>query len=449
MKNILFLILCIAPFFIKSQELDIRKKDKKIGDFDIKFYSSSGVGTNYCVTGDGSNADDKKAKDRVDYDKDPNWARSVRFSTVISPLIALTTGGDHSGTLLYLYSETTKGLDFLQSPDEYVNLIWKWDNTLQKIQLGFYGVSFRREDNLILNYKSYTHYFESINAGNGFNSEFILARNALIAIINSNGVMIKRKDFVSHEKNIYGNYADEETYIITKGTHDGYCFASWEDDSYLRVDVSNIYTDNGFTNWYDGTCNKLIFDSYFYDDEDITIKASETITMSLEESDGNRPVEVQDGSSLILKAGEKIVLKPGFHAAAGSYFRASIDNTIQCESFKFEDKNGLVVNNEDELMQIETESFDSENKLSTKSFTDNLSLFTVYPNPTRGELTVTLPEGSYNLQLTDVTGKLVADFGSNKQSTQTLDISHLENGMYFLKIYNHDTQHIERVVVQK
>jgi hypothetical protein len=142
-------------------------------------------------------------------------------------------------------------------------------------------------------------------------------------------------------------------------------------------------------------------------------------------------------------AGQEIRFEPGFSTNGGT-MTTFVDNpTCNGSRPAYEgtlyqvtagDENS---NQPKSLLQIILDSEEKTKKIS------------IFPNPTRGELTVNLPEGTYNLQLTDVTGKLVADFGSNTHTTQTLNVSHLENGMYFLKIYNHDTQHIERVVVQK
>lgn len=167
-------------------------------------------------------------------------------------------------------------------------------------------------------------------------------------------------------------------------------------------------------------------------------------------------VTIKNGTSVEFQA-QKIVLKAGFHAEAGSSFKAKVqpclggcntgvgitqnDPDHSLESYNYQEEENRVIYSNGVTY--------SNGKLSSDVTIKENTLFTVYPNPTRGELTVTLPEGTYNLQLTDVTGKLVADFGSNTQSTQTLNVSHLENGMYFLKIYNQETHHIQRVVVQK
>lgn len=65
----------------------------------------------------------------------------------------------------------------------------------------------------------------------------------------------------------------------------------------------------------------------------------------------------------------------------------------------------------------------------------------IYPNPTDGFLNIRIENGTlehFSYQLFDAVGKSI---GSNSLSNQ-LNISHLQNGIYFIKIINHKTNHI-------
>jgi subtilisin family serine protease len=148
------------------------------------------------------------------------------------------------------------------------------------------------------------------------------------------------------------------------------------------------------------------------------------------------------GKSVTFNVG--FTAKQGFTAQHGPFLDCiESDSQLDCAQKKSSSNSNEVYNDVKTIVN-ETEKILSFS--NTSSIGDKIA---VSPNPTRGELSVTLPEGSYNLQLTDVTGKIVADFGNSNQANYTLDISHLENGLYFLKISNYETQHIERVVIQK
>lgn len=66
----------------------------------------------------------------------------------------------------------------------------------------------------------------------------------------------------------------------------------------------------------------------------------------------------------------------------------------------------------------------------------------VYPNPCNDVLTVNLTD-FYKLELVDLQGKTI--FTSYKNVN---DISHIQSGLYLLKIYTHDFEYTERLVIQ-
>jgi hypothetical protein len=63
--------------------------------------------------------------------------------------------------------------------------------------------------------------------------------------------------------------------------------------------------------------------------------------------------------------------------------------------------------------------------------------FKIYPNPTTGLLTIEKANGGIErIDIFEITGKFLQTTIVNQQSTIVLDISHLANGMYYLKIDN-------------
>jgi hypothetical protein len=168
-----------------------------------------------------------------------------------------------------------------------------------------------------------------------------------------------------------------------------------------------------------------------------------------------------DGSVIInstqnfsLFAGNQIVLKPGFHAIAGSEFTAKIvppcgtadglqnDYGLQPDSINFRLKNSVTTNDKNYLID------DGKIKVSE---------FNVYPNPTTDKLNliIELPENSnqlkisivnYNGQLlhTIFTGNIEA--GIHKFNTS---FSSLKTGVYFVLVTIDDTDIISHKIIKQ
>jgi hypothetical protein len=74
--------------------------------------------------------------------------------------------------------------------------------------------------------------------------------------------------------------------------------------------------------------------------------------------------------------------------------------------------------------------------------------FVAYPNPTEGQLTLTVSEvTSFNYQLFDLMGQCV-DRGEVQGNETRLDLSHLNKGIYFISVEWNDNRLIERVIVR-
>lgn len=76
----------------------------------------------------------------------------------------------------------------------------------------------------------------------------------------------------------------------------------------------------------------------------------------------------------------------------------------------------------------------------------DLSETNVYPNPTAGELTVTLPENTTaNIQIFDAQGKLVAE-KTNVTTNSKLDITNVTPGVYMVRLISENANQTFRVV---
>jgi hypothetical protein len=75
--------------------------------------------------------------------------------------------------------------------------------------------------------------------------------------------------------------------------------------------------------------------------------------------------------------------------------------------------------------------------------------FNVYPNPSNGIVNLSsavLPGTNFSVQVLDSRGRLV----DNENNQMTLDLTHLENGVYFMNVYPEiGGVYTERIVISK
>lgn len=69
----------------------------------------------------------------------------------------------------------------------------------------------------------------------------------------------------------------------------------------------------------------------------------------------------------------------------------------------------------------------------------------IYPNPTNGTISIKLPVNidKGNIQLYNATGKIVASYPIQRQ----IDISHLPNGLYYLRLQNESGVYSQKVII--
>ena len=77
--------------------------------------------------------------------------------------------------------------------------------------------------------------------------------------------------------------------------------------------------------------------------------------------------------------------------------------------------------------------------------------FSLYPNPANGVVHVTSDALHVtNVEVFDIYGKCHLSRVSGKESTITLDVSHLSSGVYFVRLYsNTDNVVVKRLIVIK
>jgi len=90
-----------------------------------------------------------------------------------------------------------------------------------------------------------------------------------------------------------------------------------------------------------------------------------------------------------------------------------------------------------------------EPQLSVDEF--GINTFGIYPNPADVKVEIKLNSalrGSFALSVIDIQGKQVLSAKVNAEITNSLDVSKLESGMYFIKLKNGNTELIEKLIIK-
>ncbi len=79
----------------------------------------------------------------------------------------------------------------------------------------------------------------------------------------------------------------------------------------------------------------------------------------------------------------------------------------------------------------------------------NAGLLNVYPNPAKDKLIVSLSNsGNSIIIISDVLGKTVKEMTSNELQTQ-INVSDLQDGIYFIKVSQGDASYVEKIIISK
>jgi hypothetical protein len=161
---------------------------------------------------------------------------------------------------------------------------------------------------------------------------------------------------------------------------------------------------------------------------------------------------IESGQTAEYVAHETIILKPGFHAKAGSNFTARIGPCVNCISAKVTVKksnNGVEV--EEELYIAVGDSEEEQLSLGeeNKIIADEPQ---VYPNPTTGLLTIDAKNNNSRIQMIELyntQGSKQFTFIGNYGCFQEIDISHLPSQVYILKIQMNGQVFTKKLILQK
>ena len=149
----------------------------------------------------------------------------------------------------------------------------------------------------------------------------------------------------------------------------------------------------------------------------------------------NAPYTINSGQNVEYKAHNSIIIKPGFRAAVGSKFRAYIEPCANCPN----------TNPPSAAPPRPNTDFEDENE--DFNISNSESSISVFPNPTTGIVNIisqnTVIE---SISVFDVSGKVLE---SGSFTGNMLNLSHLSNGIYFIKIQTLSEQTTHKVIIQK
>lgn len=160
---------------------------------------------------------------------------------------------------------------------------------------------------------------------------------------------------------------------------------------------------------------------------------------------------INPGANISFRAGDKITLKDGFSAKAGSTFRAYID------PFPCPPVNRLSNNNDNSKSYVSSFLSDSvefihkpDNQSNTSRSLNKKIL--LIPNPASSSINIQTTNNSriQAILLKDLTGKVLLQQNfPSASTTASIDVSTLSNGLYLLEIHTSSSVVTEKLVVQK
>ncbi|WP_207511236.1 T9SS type A sorting domain-containing protein [Longitalea luteola] len=222
-------------------------------------------------------------------------------------------------------------------------------------------------------------------------------------------------------------------------------------DTYFRNRHNQVYswqTPLPYSNYTETptyVSDKVIYGIVY--NQSVEEKVDNSIT-----TEGGVDVIVPNGQSVIYKAGSTVLLQEGFEAEYGSEFEASINTfgyniscgTLQAEAFQ---NPGACYNTAISGLRKTTTS-------NVIDETETPEILRVYPIPTTGKLFISGMTDAKNAIITilDQSGRTVRELRAVAQGSTgrlDLDVSGLQNGVYFVKIQTQAQTITKKIVIGK
>ena len=254
----------------------------------------------------------------------------------------------------------------------------------------------------------------------------------------------------NHPAIVTASADDPTTPNIQDGFIDGnnIIFKLWDSDQSIEADsVATTYDPNYYDTFYAlGTALVSIDATYIpalYTVSGDTIQNGQTkcynATQIVTVADIDSGILIQPGGEATFIAGDKVILKPGFHAVSGSYAHAYITTT------------GDYCSNQQSM--VSTENSEAEEYLSEidEVYNDdtNLNRINIYPNPTTGKLNLDFNgvKTTALIKIFNFQGNVIIETKCNQEIIKTLDLSFLTNAMYFIVIKTENSVVTKKLIV--
>lgn len=148
------------------------------------------------------------------------------------------------------------------------------------------------------------------------------------------------------------------------------------------------------------------------------------------------------GIIYIYRAGNTIILKPGFNANAGSNFHAYIEECADNFDNRQKKKSNSKSNN---YMENEPISKTKETKISTDSLLMNK--IQIYPNPASNSINIEISEISETTMMYIFNSKGQMVFSKNlENNVSEFDLSFFNSGMYFINIVTNKSNDFFKII---
>ena len=230
-----------------------------------------------------------------------------------------------------------------------------------------------------------------------------------------------------------------------------------------------LYMNDNSRPWYNLSSIKLSGTVYSGENE------FHNVPQRIEVAHGNDTYTINSGATVSLHAGESIILKPGFHAQAGSNFSATVGPLTGCSTitpYNIVRGDGsyslpagsLTQEDIEECLSIITKALNREYVKTGIEYEESMYLdsfindaenlliteddVVVFPNPNSGTVNIEITKtfNSYNLRIYNINGALIGENRNITQPTYSFDMSDFIDGMYILQ-FEIDNQIVSKRII--
>lgn len=175
--------------------------------------------------------------------------------------------------------------------------------------------------------------------------------------------------------------------------------------------------------------------------EDQCFDATQTLVLA----GGTDDFIVEAGTGVQLVAGESIHMLPGTHVQQGGYLHAQITT----DGFYCEEGEQSLLATDDPVEDKSQQGTEADTEMADLNREEDF--FRVYPNPTRGDLTLELPgagfsEETVTIEVLGMRGEVIKRQVGSRQDQFQLSLAGQQPGLYMIRVQMGDEMGVERIV---